>query len=110
MKSDDKIKVRVINIRKQVAEAIKNGIIQDNRSGCSEASDIVANVLSSIHQPEPMRPKYRELADQGGLVSLECPQCQEFFGLSIKFLDEHSEVLMHFTCPYCQFEGSIDER
>ena len=107
MKQNDELKSKVIKLRERVVEALKNGIIQENGS---EEDYIVADAVKGLQSSKPMKPKYRELADNGGLMSIECPQCQECFGLSIKFLDENSGVLIHFTCPYCQFEGSINER
>ena len=43
-----------------------------------------------------------------GLKTYECPECHQYFGLQVTFLEKMSEVNFHYFCSYCGHDGRVE--
>lgn len=43
-----------------------------------------------------------------GLETYKCPKCYQNFGLQVTLIEKMSEVNFHYFCPYCGFDGGIE--
>lgn len=55
------------------------------------------------------KPKHFVVSPSRNFVSLECPSCNNSFGLDANFNASIREINFHYTCPYCRKEFGVEE-
>lgn len=77
-------------------------------------TETLINPLASIigqtkKQANPRKRFIRIPTDKHvGFEKYKCPKCHQNFGLQVTFLEKMSETNFHYFCPYCGFDGGIE--
>jgi len=46
--------------------------------------------------------------EKRSFIGFVCPKCDKEFGLDATFLEDASELNVHYACPYCHFVGGLE--
>ena len=44
-----------------------------------------------------------------GTVTVKCPDCDNYFGLSPNFIDKTADTLIQYNCPYCDKKHLLEQ-
>lgn len=56
-----------------------------------------------------LKTKFKTMpSDKTNFTSLECTGCNHVFGVSSQFTQDMADLNYRYHCPYCNYEGSIE--
>ena len=53
--------------------------------------------------------KFEFTQEKKSVFFLQCPRCEEIFGITIDFVSMTGDTNFKYHCPYCEFSGGIED-
>ena len=68
----------------------------------------VAQITKSFGKWSVSKRFFKQIKNKG-TVTVKCPDCDNYFGLSPNFIDKTADTLIQYNCPYCDKKHLLEQ-